>query len=158
MAVTSSLLLVLAANQAFASPAMTSSLSVSSVTAGNKVDLTTQIPAVSDIGASTQEIIQSIDSTKVKLTAASDVNAPEGWTVTYSTDGSTFASTPSSWASVVKVTATGPVNSGGVTGDGKQLYQTSATAPGSVTTPNGASRSGGDGWDVEFDSRGYIYN
>ena len=157
MAVFSSALILFAAAQAFASPAMTSTLSVSTLATGSKVDLTTQIPAVSDVGSATQEIIQSIDSTKVKLTSASDVIAPEGWTVTYSTDGTNFSATPSSWAAVVKVKATGTVNSGGVSGD-KQLYQTSATALGSVTTPNGVTRSGGDGWDVEFDSRGYIYN
>ena len=157
MAVLSSALILFAAAQAFATPAMTSTLSVSTVATGSKVDLTTQIPAVSDVGSATQEIIQSIDSTKVKLTSASDVIAPEGWTVTYSTDGTNFSATPSSWAAVVKVKATGTVNSGGVSGD-KQLYQTSANAPGTITTPNGVSRSGGDGWDVEFDSRGYIYN
>jgi len=157
MAVLSSALILLAATQAFAAPAMTSTLSMSTVATGSKVDLTTQIPAVSEVGSATQEIIQSIDSTKVKLTSASDVIAPEGWAVTYSTDGTTFSATPSSWAAVVKVKATGTVNSGGVSGE-KQLYQTNATAPGFVTTPNGVSRSGGDGWDVEFDSRGYIYN
>jgi len=158
VALGSSILLVLVAGQAFALPAMTSTLSVSTVTSGNKVDLTTQIPGVSDVGSATQEIIQTIDSSKVRLTSASDVIAPEGWTVTYSTDGTNFSATPSSWAAVVKVKATGSVNSGGLTGDGKQLYQTNASAPGSTATPNGVSRSGGDGWDVEFDSRGYIYN
>ena len=143
---------------AFAAPTMTSTLSVTSVAAGDKVDLTTQVPGVSEVGAATQEIIQSIDSSKVRLTSASDVIAPEGWAVTYSTDGTNFSATPSSWAAVVKVKAAGSVNSGGLSGDGKQLYQTSATSPGTVTTPNGVSRSGGDGWDVEFDSRGYIYN
>jgi CshA-type fibril repeat protein len=160
LAVVTSVLLVLASAQAFAASAMTSSLSVSTVAAGEKVDLTTQIPGVSDVGIATQEIIQNIDATKVRLTSASDVIAPEGWTVTYSTDGTNFlaAASISNWATVVKVKATGSVNSGGLSGDGKQLYQTSATSPGTVTTPNGASRSGGDGWDVEFDSRGYVYN
>ena len=158
MAVTSSLLLVLAANQAFASPAMTSSLSVSSVTAGNKVDLTTQIPAVSSTDLSTQEIIQNIDPAKVRLTGASDVKAPVGWTVSYSTDGTTFSSTPSNWAAVVKVKATGSVNSVGATGDGKQIFSTTTTSPGSVTSVSGAIRSGGDGFVTTFDSRGYIYN
>ena len=157
LAVFTSLLLLLATAQAFASQSMTSTLSVSTVATGSKVDLSTQIPAVSDVGSATQEIIQTIDPSKVSLTGPNDVIAPQGWTVTYSTDGTTFTSTPSSWDAVVKVKATGSVNSGGLSGD-KQLYQTSASAPGSITTPNGVSRSGGDGWDVEFDSRGYIYN
>jgi CshA-type fibril repeat protein len=145
-------------SQAFAVPSMTSTLSTTSTTAGSKVDLTTQIPAVSATDASTQEIIQTIDPSKVRLTAASDVIAPSGWTVTYSTDGTTFAATPSSWAAVVKIKATGVVNSGGATVDGKQIYSTTASLPGTVTTVDGTARSGGDGYDTEFDSRGYIYN
>jgi CshA-type fibril repeat protein len=137
---------------------MTSSLSVSSVTAGNKVDLTTQIPAVSSTDLSTQEIIQNIDPAKVRLTGASDVKAPVGWTVTYSTDGTNFVSTPSNWAQVVKVKAVGTVNSGGVTGDGKQLFSTTTTSPGALNTVSGAIRSGGDGFATSFDSRGFVYN
>jgi hypothetical protein len=105
LAVASSLLLILVSAQAFASPAMTSSLSVSTVVAGNKVDLTTQIPAVSTLGQSTQEIIQNIDATKVRLTGPTDVKAPAGWTLTYSTDGTNFVATPTNWAQVVKVKA-----------------------------------------------------
>jgi CshA-type fibril repeat protein len=158
VAIATSLLLLLASAQAFASSPMTSSLSVSSVVAGNKVDLTTQIPAVSATDLSTQEIIQNIDPLKVKLTGASDVKAPAGWTVTYSTDGTTFLATPSNWAQVVKVKATGTVNSSGVTGDGKQLFSTTATSPGTLSTVSGAIRSGGDGFSTSFDSRGYAYN
>ena len=158
LAIAASLLLLLASAQAFASSPMTSSLSVSSVVAGNKVDLTTQIPAVSATDLSTQEIIQNIDPLKVKLTGASDVKAPAGWNVTYSTDGTTFLATPSNWAQVVKVKATGTVNSGGVTGDGKQLFSTTATSPGTLSTVSGAIRSGGDGFSTSFDSRGFAYN
>jgi len=150
--------LAAAASGAFATPPMTSTLSVTSVAAGDKVDLTTQLPAVSAVDNSTQEIIQSIDSTKVRLTSSADVIAPAGWAVTYSTDGTTFAATPSSWSAVVKVKATGQVNSGGATGDGKQIYTTTASLPGTVNTVDGASRAGGDGYDTEFDSRGYLYN
>lgn len=149
---------LLVSGQAFALPSMSSTLSTTTAAAGSKIDLTTQIPAVSAVDSSTQEIIQSIDSTKVRLTSASDVTAPTGWTVTYSTDGTTFSATPSSWAAVVKVKATGVVNSGGTTADGKQIYSTTASLPGTVTTTDGAARTGGDGYDTAFDSRGYIYN
>jgi CshA-type fibril repeat protein len=158
MAIATSLLLLLAAAQAFANPAMTSTLSVSSVVAGNKVDLTTQIPAISTTDLSTQEIVQNIDPTKVRLTGASDVKAPAGWTVEYSTDGTNFLATPSNWAQVVKVRAVGTVNSSGVTGDGKQLFSTTTTSPGTVSTVSGAIRSGGDGFSTSFDSRGFVYN
>ncbi|MSV77229.1 MAG: hypothetical protein F2854_04785, partial [Actinobacteria bacterium] len=150
--------LAVTSSGALAAPAMTSTLSVTSVASGAKVDLTTQIPAVSAVDNSTQEIIQSIDSTKVQLTSAADVIAPAGWTVAYSTDGTTFSATPSSWAAVVKVKATGLVNSGGATGDGKQIYSTTTSLPGTVNTVDGASRTGGDGYDTAFDSRGYIFN
>ncbi len=149
---------LLFAGQAFAVSGLTTNISTSAVVAGGKVDLTTQIPAVSAIDSSTQEIIQNIDSTKVRLTSAADVVAPSGWTISYSTDGSTFVSSPSSWAAVVKVKATGSVNSGGATLDGKQIVTTTTTSPGTVNTVGGAARSGGDGYDTEFDSRGYIYN
>jgi CshA-type fibril repeat protein len=160
LAVVTSVLLVLASAQAFAASAMTSSLSVSTANAGDKVDLTTQIPAVSAVDNSTQEIIQTIDPTKVRLTSAADVKAPSGWSVTYSTDGTNFVASSSitNWASVVKVKATGTVNSGGSTIDGKQIITTTATSPGTVNTVDGASRAGGDGYDTEFDSRGYLYN
>jgi CshA-type fibril repeat protein len=158
LAVASSLLLVLVSAQAFASPAMTSSLSVSTVVAGNKVDLTTQIPAVSTLGQSTQEIIQNIDATKVRLTGPTDVKAPAGWTLTYSTDGTNFVATPTNWAQVVKVKAVGSLNSGGVSGDGRQLISTTSTSAGTVGTVNGAFRSGGDGFATAFDSRGYMFN
>jgi len=160
LAVATSVLLVLASAQAFAATSMSSSLSVSTANAGDKVDLTTQIPAVSAVDNSTQEIIQSIDSSKVRLTSAADVTAPSGWTVTYSTDGTNYvaSSAITNWASVVKVKATGTVNSGGSTIDGKQIITTTATSPGTVNTVDGASRAGGDGYDTEFDSRGYLYN
>jgi hypothetical protein len=86
---------MLLASQAFAISSLSTTVSTTAAVAGGKVDLTTQIPAVSAVDASTQEIIQNIDSTKVRLTSAADVVAPAGWTVTYSTDGTTFAATPS---------------------------------------------------------------
>ena len=150
--------LMLLSGQANAANSMTSTLTNTSVSAGAKVVLTTELPASSATGLIDQEIIQDIDPVKVKLTSAADVVAPQGWTVTFSTDGTTFAATPSSWAAVVKVKATGPVDSAGPTSNGRHLVTTTASAPGTVATTKGAIRSGGDGFDVEFDSRGYIYN
>ncbi len=155
--------LILAASGAFAAPAMTTTLSNTVVSAGAKVNLTTQVPAVSAIDHTTQEIVQVIDPTKVQLTAASDVTAPQGWAVSFSTDGTTFVSasdltTPAMWASVVKVKATGAFDSLGTTPDGKQIVTNSVSVPGSVTTVNGAIRTNGDGFDLAFDSRGYLFN
>lgn len=150
--------IMLLSGQANAANSMTSTLTNTSVSAGAKVVLTTELPASNATSLIDQEIIQDIDPAKVKLTSAADVTAPEGWAVTYSTDGTTFTSTPSNWAAVVKVKATGPVNSAGATANGRQLVNMTSNAPGVVATTNGAIRSGGDGFDVEFDSRGYIYN
>ncbi len=150
--------LMLLSGQANAANSMTSTLSNTTVSAGAKVVLTTELPASNATSLLDQEIIQDIDPAKVRLTSAADVVAPLGWTVAYSTDGTTFTSTPSSWAAVVKVKATGPVDSAGATANGRQLVNATVSAPGVVATANGAIRSGGDGFDVEFDSRGYIYN
>jgi hypothetical protein len=59
LAVASAVVLALLSGQAFAAPSMSSGLSVSTVSAGNKVDLTTQIPGVNEPGLATQEIIQN---------------------------------------------------------------------------------------------------
>ena len=150
--------LLLLSGQANAANSMTSTLTNTSVSAGAKMVLTTELPASNATQLIDQEIIQDIDPVKVKLTSAADVVAPQGWTVTFSTDGTTFSATPSSWAAVVKVKATGPVDSAGATAGGRQLVSTTASVPGTVATTKGAIRSGGDGFDVEFDSRGYVYN
>jgi CshA-type fibril repeat protein len=150
--------LLLLSGQANAANSMTSTLTNTSVNAGAKVVLTTELPASNATELIDQEIIQDIDPVKVKLTSAADVVAPQGWTVTFSTDGTTFSATPNSWAAVVKVKATGPVDSAGATAGGRQLVSTTASASGTVATTKGAIRSGGDGWDLDFDSRGYVYN
>ncbi len=136
---------------------VSNTLSVTQVAAGGKVDLTTTMPMLSANDNSTQEIIQSIDATKARLTSADDVIAPTGWQVTYSQDGVTFLSTPTNWNSVVKVKATGPINSAGLTTDGKQILSRSVQIPANGITRT-ATGSNGDGYDVVFDSRGYIFN
>jgi CshA-type fibril repeat protein len=136
---------------------VSNALSVTQVAAGGKVDLTTTMPMLSAKDNSTQEIIQSIDATKARLTSADDVIAPTGWQVTYSQDGVTFLATPTNWNSVVKVKATGPINSAGLTTDGKQILSRSVQIPANGITRT-ATGSNGDGYDVVFDSRGYIFN
>jgi hypothetical protein len=41
-------------------------------------------------GTFSNEIVQQIDPSKIVLTSVADITAPEDWTVSYSTDGSTF--------------------------------------------------------------------
>jgi hypothetical protein len=141
---------------------VTTTLSPSTVAPGGKINLTTSMPKVSAADNSTQEIVQTIDPTAVKLTSADDVIAPAGWTTSFSKDGVSWVTDVSAWtatdfAAVQKVKAAGPLNSGGLTAEGNQIV--SRTMPvierGNILT--GAVGSG-DGYDVRFDARGYLYN
>jgi hypothetical protein len=136
--------------------ALSTTLSASSVNAGGKINLTTNLPQASANSAS-QEVIQTIDPTKVRLTGPDDVIAPAGWTLSYTQDGVTWLTTPTNWAAVTKVKASGPLNSGGVTAQGNQIVARSLPAIERGNTLTGAAGSG-DGWDVRFDSRGYLFN
>ena len=135
-----------------------SELSQSVVASGAKVDLRTTLPFVESADSVTQELVQTIDPAKVRITGPSDVVAPRGWAVTYSTDGgASFQTTPTSWAAVNKVKATGPINGGGMAGNDAQIISKTnivAMAPSVLS----ASGTAGDGWDVTFDNRGYVYN
>ena len=142
---------------ASAAPSVSNNLSVNNVESGGKVKLTATMPMVSSTDNSTQEIIQTIDPSKVRLTSPDDIIAPTGWTVSYSQDGVTYQATPTNWASVVKVKATGPINSAGLTTEGKQILSRSVQIPSNGSTRT-ATGSNGDGYDVAFDSRGYLFN
>ena len=93
---------------ASAATPLTTTLSASSVAQGGKINLTTTLPQAGANGAS-QEVIQTIDPTKVQLTSADDIIAPAGWTISYSQDGVTWLANPTNWAAVTKVKASGPV-------------------------------------------------
>jgi hypothetical protein len=131
---------------------------------GNKVNLVAGMP-VSDAGTISQQIVMQIDPTKAKLTSASDVVAPAGWTVSYCSTTCTspptnFTATPpanaAAWAAVKAVRAVGDVNSQGAY-QGKQLAARTATMAIPASGPFASSGSG-DGWSVFFDDRGYLFN
>ncbi len=63
------------AQAAPASAAVDLAVSPGSVPSGGVVNLTASMPVRDDTGSVTQEIVQTIDPTKVKLTAASDIIA-----------------------------------------------------------------------------------
>ncbi|MEY5144738.1 MAG: hypothetical protein RL745_99 [Actinomycetota bacterium] len=136
----------------------TQGVATTSAAPGSKLILSTRMPVSNEIDTVTQEIIQEIDPAKIRLTGASDVVGPEGWTTDYSTDGTNFTATPADWASVVKVRSRGSINSQGATNDGRQIDVGSTTivTPPVLRVP--AAASGGDGYDVTFDDRGYIFN
>ena len=134
--------------------AVSLSASTPTVAPGAQVTLTAGMP-VSDAGTVTQEIVQTIDQTKVKLTSVDDITYPAGWTLSFSTDGTTFTTTTPTtlvgWAAVRAVKAAGSIVSEGASGTGKQIATrtSSGVAFASGSIPSGGAS--GDGWDVFFD-------
>ena len=155
--------LVFDPESAHATDAVSVTASPNQVAPGSVVNLTAGIPASSQAGQSTQTITQTIDPTKVRLKSVNDIIAPTGWTISYSTDGTTFTdtapTTTAGWNAVSAVRATGTLTSQGSTADGKQIGSTSSVVD--SNQPSGlmnASSKSGDGWDVSFDNRGYVFN
>lgn len=136
--------------------------SASSVAPGQTVDLTAAMPVVA-AGSTTQTLTQVIDPTKVKLTSASDITYPAGWTLSYSTDGTSFSSTAptttAGWAAVRAVRATGDLVSSG-SSNGFQVASRTATGTASTPAPPAITTSGtGDGFEAFFDpGRTRVFN
>jgi len=132
-----------------------------SVTPGNKIDLTATAP-VAVAGTTQQEIIQDIGS-QLRLSSTTDIIAPAGWVISYSTDGTTWTTTApttaAGWNAVTKIKASGLLVSEGADSNGRQIASTDANA-GQPTTGQFPTTSGssGDGWDVFFDDGGRLYN
>jgi len=140
------------------------SASSATVTPGSTVDLTASMPVVS-AGSTTQTLTQTIDPTKVKLTSASDITYPAGWTLSFSTDGTSFSSTAptttNGWAAITAVRATGSVNSNGSDSNGYQIATGTATGSAVNLAPpsTSASVAGSDGYQVFFDAdRTRVFN
>ncbi len=145
-------------------PAVTVTAAPSTTTPGSKLDLTAAMP-VSAAGTISQEIVMQIDPTKVKLTSSEDITAPAGWTVSYCSTtctspptnfSTTKPTTDAGWAAVKAVLATGSVDSQGEF-QGRQLAARTATIAVPASGPFSSSGSG-DGWNVFFDDRGYVFN
>ncbi|MEN9553651.1 MAG: Surface adhesin CshA repetitive domain [Actinomycetota bacterium] len=148
------------ANNVAAVRAVSSSVSSASVSAngGSTFTVTSAVPVAAP-GTVSQSITMSFDPSRAKVTSANGIVAPTGWTLTYSTDGTTFGSAPQTqqgWAAVRAVRATGSIQSGGDS-NGLQI----ATGSGLATAPPSGvfnAGGGGDGWDVAFDEQGNVYN
>lgn len=82
--------------------------------------------------------------------------APEGWTLEYTTNGSTWTSVePSPASSVTAVRAVkGAVAAGGISGS-SQVYSSQTTSQ--IPATNFTGSTGGDGWDVFF-SEDNVFN
>lgn len=141
------------------------SLSSSSATVapGSQVTLTAGMPVSGD-GTVSQEIVQRIDPTKMKLTSINDITYPVGWTLSYCSGAATdctvsanfSATTPANaaaWAAVKAVKASGSIVSDG-SNSGRQVASRTSTGV-LLGAGNGITSAGtGDGWDVFFD-QGY---
>ena len=138
-----------------------SSATATEVAPGSKVDLTATAP-VAVAGTTQQEIVQDI-SPLLSLQSVSDIVAPAGWTISYSTDGTTWTTTApttaAGWSAIRKVKASGELISQGADNVGRQIASTDANAAqpttGQFPTTTGAT---GDGWNVFFDDAGHIFN
>lgn len=123
------------------------------VVPGERVNLVAGMPA-GDVGTLTQELVQQIDPTRLQLTSANDIIAPDGWSLTFSTDGTNFtATTPSTsaqWAAVRAVKASGSILSGG-SEDGFQVATGTGEGTLASALPSGLVGSTGDGYDAFFD-------
>ena len=132
----------------------------STVVDGGTVNLTVTSPLYG-AGTATRWLQEKIDPTVVHLTSPSQIRAPEGWKVQYSTDGVAFSdvppSTPDAWGRVQYVRARGSYASGGII-DGKQAVTTTETVPLSSGASNTIASKTGDGWDVFFDADGHVFN
>ena len=128
---------------------------------GTKIDLTASTP-VALAGTTQQEIVQQIDP-ELDLRIASDIAAPSGWTIYYSTDGNSWTAnaptTLAGWEALRYVKANGPLVSEGADASGRQISSSTATG---LQPDNGqfstANDSSGDGWDVFFDDMKHVYN
>ncbi|MGA1035264.1 MAG: carboxypeptidase-like regulatory domain-containing protein [Ilumatobacteraceae bacterium] len=118
---------------------------------------------VSASGTVPVEIVSTWDNSVGTISSSSDVVAPEGWTVTYTTDGSTWGALPGSASTVTGVKAAGSVESEGYSAPTQSsplgLQSVTTSAVGVVRPSLGSFQGGsaGDGWDVSH-GLGNIYN
>ena len=135
-------------------PDLTLTASSATVVPGAQVTLTAAMPVVG-AGTVSQEIVQTIDPAKVKLTSVSDISYPSGWVLSYSTDGTTFSPTTpanaSAWGLVRAVKATGNINSQGTEGGFQIATGTATGTPVSITPGNITASGTGDGFQAFFD-------
>jgi putative cell wall-binding protein len=126
----------------------------SNVAVGSTLAVTAAAP-ITVPGATTQTITQTWNAAQSSVTPSSIVT-PEGWTTTYTTNGTTWSGTqPSDPTTISGVQSTGSVFSDG-TSSGLQV--STATGTGTLkTAPVFAPSSGGDGWDA-FTSGLYVMN
>lgn len=136
----------------------TTDVATTSANGGGSFTVTAGVPVAAP-GTVSQSITMAFDPTRAKVTGANGIVAPTGWSLSYSSDGTTFGAapgSPSGWAAIRAIRATGSIQSGGDS-SGLQI----ATGSGTVAVPPSSvfnAGGGGDGWDVAFDEQGNVYN
>ncbi|MGI9187036.1 MAG: hypothetical protein ACR2J9_05880, partial [Gaiellales bacterium] len=147
---------------AAAAESVTMEATSTTVAVGGSTTVTARAPVTRTPGVASQEIIQRFDPAQLSLVGASGIRYPEGWSLSYSTDGTAFTQTAPAnalaWLMVRAVKVTGTVDSEGATAEGYQISEGEATIPvpvGGSFNPTGQS---GDGYDVIFDGESRIFN
>lgn len=126
-----------------------------SVSPGDTLRAKISSPVV-DPGAVAVELMSQWEPESGQIGAVADVVAPEGWTVTYTTDGSTWGAAPANLSTVAGVKASGTVASDGYA-SGRQSYAVTSSATVRPSLGSFQGSSGGDGWDV-FHGLGKVFN
>lgn len=158
LACAGSLLVVAPVQASGRSVAASVNVQTTSANGGDSFTVTAGVPVAAP-GTVSQSITMAFDPSRAQITGSSGIVAPTGWSLTYSSNGTTFGSapsTPSGWAAIRAVKATGSIQSGGDS-SGLQI----ATGSGTVSVPPSSvfnAGGGGDGWDVAFDEQGNVYN
>lgn len=118
-----------------------------SVAAGDGLTVTQTAP-ITLAGQTGQRLQASWDPAQATLSAGA-VTRPEGWSLEYTTDGSSWSAiAPADLGTVRGVRSSGAVESNGLSA-GLQVSTTTGTG---VLKRGFAGSSGGDGWDVFFTS------
>ena len=152
-----SLVVLLLALAALPASALAGPVTLTTASSGSNTVVTATAPVVNS-STTTATLTQSYDPLGVQLTGASDVIAPQGWTTTYSSDGTTFGAapgTPAGWAATKAVKTTGPMVSTGASGQ-NQAISSSATVQESTGGAINGTNASGDSWTV-FTSPTRVY-
>lgn len=133
-----------------------------SVNVGDSLTMRVTAP-VESVGTENLELVANWSLDTGRISGASDVTAPEGWTTTYTTDGTSYVTNPANWSQVIGVKAVGSVSSGGFTAAsqshplGLQTIATSSAGSVRPTLGNFQGGAAGDGWNA-FHGDGKIFN
>lgn len=133
-------------------PTMTVTDSGTTAGAANATVLDSVIAApISMLGQTASEVSATWSTSEARLANTSSIVRPEGWNLEYTTDGTTWSSTPPSpLSSVTGVRSSGTVRSQGLDGAGLQV--SSRPSQGTILPVAGSIQGGvgGDGYGITF--------